>query len=123
VRRKSDGREGLATSRRQPLELRCLIANIFTQNPMRIDSSMASDYLTTIGAAAGLERPVKVVSIRVENPTPTAGTWTITDGTNTLYEINLPAIIGTITDSTTRLWRTFKAGAPPAGAVMWIERR
>lgn len=101
------------------------MSNIFTQNPMRIDGSMASAYLATIGASAGLERPIKVVSIRVENPTPTAGTWTITDGggTNTLYEVNLPATVGTYVDSTQRLWRDFKAPAPPAGWVMWIERR
>lgn len=102
------------------------MANIFTQNPMRIDSVMASDYLTTISASAGLERPIKVVSIRVENPTPTAGTWTITDGStaaNTLYELNLPATVGTNDDTTLRLWRNFKAPAPPAGWVMWIERR
>lgn len=102
------------------------MANNFTTNPMRVDTTMASDYLTTIGASAGLERPIKVVSIRIENPTPTAGTWTLTDGAatpQTLYETNLPATVGTYLDSTERLWRNFKAGAPPAGQVMWIERR
>lgn len=87
---------------------------------------MASDYLTTIAASAGLERPVKIVSIKIENPTPTAGTWTITDGAGTpktLYEVNLPATVGTYVDIQQRLWRNFQAPAPPVGWVLLIERR
>lgn len=104
------------------------MANIFTQNPMRIDTNMASDYLTTIGASAGLERPIKVVSIRIENPTATS-VQTIQDGSssnNTLYEANLIAVAsaqGPYTDTQERLWRNFKVATIQAGAVIWIERR
>ena len=104
------------------------MANIFTQNPMRIDTNMASDYLATIGASAGLERPIKVVSIRIEQPAA-ASVQTITDGAatpNTLYEANLGTAASSnapYTDSTQRLWRNFRVATIQAGAVIWIERR
>ena len=106
------------------------MANIFTQNPMRIDSVMANDYLTTIGASAGLERPVRLRKIAFENPTA-GGTITVTDGSasaNVIFETPLPtagATVPRVPDSdfeTPLLWRNFKVTAFPAGAVMWLYR-
>lgn len=101
------------------------MANIFSQNPMRIDTVMTNDYLTTIGVTP---RPIKIVSIRIENPTA-AGIITITDGAatpNTIYEVDLTPVAtvgGTYVDNTQRLWKNFKVTVLQAGAVIWIERR
>ncbi len=91
---------------------------------------MASDYLTTIAASAGLERPVKVTKVVVENPTAGA-TVTIQDGSsgnNTLFETQFPTAGATVpgvpaTYFLGDMWRNFKLAAVPAGSVWWIYRR
>jgi hypothetical protein len=104
------------------------MANILTQNPMRIDTNMANDYLTTIGATsttAGL-RPIKIVSIRIENPSGTGAVQVIQDGAatpSTIYEADFAAVVSTLIDNTQRLWRNFKVAAIQTGMVIWIERR
>lgn len=104
------------------------MANIFTQNPMRIDTAMAAAYLSTIGASAGLERPIKAPKIVVENPTAGA-TLTIADGGgNTIFEQTFAtagaAVGGTgVFDLGTLIWRDFRIAAVPAGMVVWIYRR
>ena len=106
------------------------MANILTQNPMRIDTAMASDYLTTIGASTGLQRPIKAPKIVVENPTAGA-TITISDGAgtpNTIFEQSFPTAGATVPptplwDLSTLIWRNFKIAAVPAGSVIWIYRR
>jgi hypothetical protein len=106
------------------------MANNFTTNPMRIDTAMANDYLTTIGASAGLQRPIKAPIINVENPTAGA-TITIQDGSagnNTLFEMQFPTAGATVagvpmTYQVDAIWRNFKIAALAAGSVVWIYRR
>jgi len=106
------------------------MANNFTTNPMRVDTNMANDYLTTIVASPGLERPIKAPTLVVENPTAGA-TLTITDGStanNTIFESQFPTAGATVpgtpaTYLTELMWRNFKIAAVPAGSVVWIYRR
>lgn len=99
---------------------------------MRVDSTMASDYLTTISASAGLERPVKIVKISVETTAApaAAGPITITDGSagaNVLWEKQLTtaanANVANDEPNGSLIWRTFRCTAIPTNTVMWIYRR
>lgn len=106
------------------------MANIFTQNPMRVDTVMANDYLTTIGASAGLERPVKLIKVTWETTAApgAAGPITITDGSagaNVIFERQVPATanINDSQDYPGQIWRNFKLTVIPTNTVVWIHRR
>jgi hypothetical protein len=105
------------------------MANIFTQNPIRLDTVMGSGYLATIGASAGLERPLKVTEINVETSAApaAAGPITITDAAgNTIWECQVAATANlNIFDDFqfTRMWRNFQLTVIPTNTVVWIYRR
>ena len=108
------------------------MANNFTVNPMRVDGTMANDYLTTIAASAGLERPVKIVKIAVETTGApgAAGAITFTDGSagaNVLWEkqVTTTANVNVANDEPngSLLWRNFKCTAIQTNCVVWIYRK
>lgn len=106
------------------------MANSFTTNPIRVDSVMASDYLTTIGASAGLERPIKVTELNIEaTAAGGGGLVTIQDGSsgaNVLREYQLTAatLTNILDDVNVPLtWRNFKVTAIPTNTILWIQRR
>jgi hypothetical protein len=105
------------------------MANSFAQNPVRVDTVMAQDYLTVLALPAGSAlRPSKVTKIVVEGNI-TAGALTIQDGSSggaVIFEESFATNANTNTSfdfAVPVMWRNFKVTAIPAGSVTWIYRR
>ena len=104
------------------------MANNFAVRPIRVDTAMGSDYLTTIGAVAGTERPLKVKKVLWSAPgTAGTGSFVIQDGSssnNILLQGNALAATNNPDQqfdfATTVLWRNFKVSTLTGSGVLFI---
>lgn len=99
------------------------MANVLTQNPIRIDSAMATSWKTQIAAAYGTFQDLRVEKIYWENPVTVGDTVNIEDNlANTL--VNLKCNIALTPQtldwvSKPKRWADFTVNQISSG-VLWI---
>lgn len=114
------------------------MANIYTQNPIRIDTAMTASFLTMLNAALTLTataRPLRITKVNIETASAPAAATTVTivdasnasqNSTNVIFEKTVPASANQNIDTDwndPRVWRNFQVTTIPTNTVVWIHHR